>query len=135
MLSLELFGYCPNLRLLFWNFSRKISVNKNLLYRKLPKYFNIYLLEWGLLYLAVKFLAIFSNSDDVFHWNGTSICVFTNTMNNSAQFKDSELRMPVLFLLIILETCSLLSLECAPCVCFFRKLWIWEKIRSKFLKA
>ena len=102
---------------------------------KLPKYFNIYLLGLGLLYLAVKFLAIFSKSDDVFHWNGTSICVFTNIMNNSAQLKDNELRMLVLFLLIILEMCSLLTLECAPCVCFFGKLWICEKIRSKFLKA
>ena len=47
---LELFGYCHNLQFLFWNFSRKISVDKNLFYGKLSKYFNIYLLECGLLY-------------------------------------------------------------------------------------
>ena len=29
---------------------------------------------------------------------------------------------------------SLLTLECAACVCFFRKLWVWEKIHSKFVK-
>ena len=123
MFSLDLFGYCPNLRFLFWNFSRKISVNKNLLYGKLPKYFNIYLLEWGLLCLAVKCFAIFSKSDYVFYWNGRLICVFTNIMNNSAQLKDSELRrLVLLFFLVILEMCSLLTLECAPCVWFFRKL-------------
>ena len=41
MFCLELFGYCHNLELLFWNFSRKISVDKNLLYRKLSNY------EWA----------------------------------------------------------------------------------------
>ena len=135
MFSLELFGYCHNLQLLFWNFSRKISVDKNLLYGKLPKYFSIYLLEYGLLYLVVNLFAMFSKFDGVFHWNGTSICVFTNIMNSSAQIKDKELWILVLFLLIILAKRSLLTLEYAPCVCFFRKLWVWEKIRSKFLKA
>ena len=65
-------------------------------------------------------------------------CVLTNLMNNSFQFKYRELRLLVLFLLIILEMHSSESLECAACVClvgwfFFRKLWVWEKIRSKFV--
>ena len=34
--SRELLGYCHNLQHLFWNFSRKISLDKNLLYGKLP---------------------------------------------------------------------------------------------------
>ena len=97
-------------------------------------YLNIYLLECGLLYLAVIFVAIFSKSDGVFHWNGTPMCVFTNIMNNSAQLKYRELRMLVLFLLIMLEMRSLLTLECAACVCCFRKQFVWEKIRSKFVK-
>ena len=42
-------------------------------------------------------------------------------MTNSAQLKDRKLRMLVLFLLIILEICSLLALECATSICFFRK--------------
>ena len=108
-----------SLQLLFWNFNRKISVDKNLLYGKLPKYPNIYLLQCGQLYLALNFFAIFSKSDGAFHCNGTPICVFTNIMNNSAQLKDRELWMLVLFLLIILEICSLLTLKCAACVCFF----------------
>ena len=29
---------------------------------------------------------------------------------------------------------SLLTLECAAYVCFLRKLKVWEKIRSKFVK-
>ena len=39
----------------------------------------------------------------VVHWDGLSVCVFTNKMNNSAQFKDRGLRLLVLFLLTILE--------------------------------
>ena len=61
---------------------------------------------------------------------------FTNLVNNSFQLKDRELRLLVLFLLIILEMSSLAALEWAACVCFFfffRKLWAWEKIRSKFV--
>ena len=61
-----------------------------------------------------------------FHWNGLS-CVFTNTMNNSAPFKDRELWLLVLFLLIILEMRSSAALECAAFVCFLRKLCVWEK--------
>ena len=135
MLSRELFGYCRNLQLLFCSISRphQVSVDKNLLYRKLPYYLNIYLLESDLLYLAVKLFTILSKSNCVLHWNGTPICVFTN-MNNSVQLKDRELRIFVLFLLIILKLCSLLTLKCAACVYFFRKLWVWEKIRSKFIK-
>ena len=53
-------------------------------------------------------------------------------MNNSFQLK---YRVLVFFLLIILEMCSSVSLECAVCVCLFfyffffflRKLWVWEK--------
>ena len=52
MFSGELFGYCRKLHLLFWNFGRKISMGKNLLYGKLPEYLNIYLLESCLLYLG-----------------------------------------------------------------------------------
>ena len=37
---------CCNLQLLFSNFSRKISVGKNLLYGKLPKYLPQYLLKY-----------------------------------------------------------------------------------------
>ena len=43
-------------------------------------------------------------------------------MSTSAQLKDPELRMLVLFLLIILEMRSLLALKCATFVSFFRKL-------------
>ena len=41
MFCRELSGYCHNLQLLFYNFSRKISVDKNLLYVKLSQHFNI----------------------------------------------------------------------------------------------
>ena len=44
---------------------------------------------------------------------------FTNLVNNSFQLKDRELRLLVLFLLIILEMSSLAALEWAACVCFF----------------
>ena len=44
---------------------------------------------------------------------------FTNLVNNSFQLKDRELRLLVLFLLIILEMISLAALEWAACVCFF----------------
>ena len=40
-----------------------------------------------MLYSAVNFFAISSKSDGVFHWNWTSIYVFTNIMNNSVQHK------------------------------------------------
>ena len=43
-------------------------------------------------------------------------------MDNRAQLKDRELQMLVLFLLIILDMYSLLALEYAACVYFFRKL-------------
>ena len=59
---------------------------------------------------------------------------FQQAFNSSAQLKDRELWMLVLFLLIILEMHSLVALECAACVCFFRKLWVWEKIHLKFVK-
>ena len=72
--------------------------------------------------------------DGGFHWNGLSICAFTNTLNNSAQLKDWDLWRLVLFLLIILEMYSSAPLECAPFVCFLRKLCFSEKIRSKFVK-
>ena len=48
-------------------------------------------------------------------------------MNNSAQFKDRELRLLALFLLIILEMRSSAALECAAFACFLRKLCVWEK--------
>ena len=51
-------------------------------------------------------------------------CVFTNLMNNSFQFKYRELRLLVLFLLIVLEMRSSASLECAACffvLFFFQK--------------
>ena len=82
----------------------------------------------------MDFFAFFINSDGVFHWNGTSIYVFSNTMNNSAQLKDRELRLFVLFFLIILEMRSSAASECAACVCFLRKLWVWKKVRLKFVK-
>ena len=44
---------------------------------------------------------------------------FQQVFNNSAQLKDGELQMLLLFLLIILEMRSLLALECSACVCFF----------------
>ena len=46
-------------------------------------------------------------------------CVLTNLMNNSFQFKYRELRLLVLFLLIIQGMHSSASLECAGCVCLF----------------
>ena len=96
---------------------------------------NIYLLECCLLYPAVIFFAIFRKSDSDFHCNGLSRCVFTNILDNSAQLKEKELRLlVVLVLLIIREMRSSAVLECATCVCFFRKLWLWEKIHSKFVK-
>ena len=95
---------------------------------------NIYLLECCLLYLAVEFFTFFNKSDGGFYWNGLSICAFTNTINNSAQLKDRDLRLLLLFLLIILEMCSSAALECAAFVCFLRKLCVWEKICSKFVK-
>ena len=49
------------------------------------------------------FFAIFSKLCGGFHWNGLSISVFTNIMNNSAQLRHGELQLHVLFLLIILE--------------------------------
>ena len=52
-------------------------------------------------------------------------------MNNSAQFKDRELRLLLLFWLIMLEMRFSAALECAAFVCFLRKLCVWEKIRSK----
>ena len=53
-------------------------------------------------------------------------------MNSSAQLKDRELRLSVLFFLIILEMRSSAALECAACVCFLRKLWVSKKIHLKF---
>ena len=61
---------------------------------------------------------------------------FTNLVNNSFQLKDRELRLLVLFLLIILEMSSLAALEWAACVCFmffFRKLSL-EKNPLKICK-
>ena len=45
------------------------------------------------------------------------MCVFNNTMNNSVQLKDEELRLLV-FLLIIQEMRSSAALESATWVCF-----------------
>ena len=116
-----MFGYCHNLQLLFWNFSRKISLDKNLLYGKLPWYLNIYLLECCLLYSFVNTFAIFSKSDSDFHWNRLSICVLSNIIDNGAQLKDRELQLLALFLLILLEMLSSAVLECATC-----SKWVWE---------
>ena len=54
------------------------------------------------------------------------MCVFTNLMNISFQLKDRELRLIVLFLLIILEMCSsaAVSLEKNP-------LKIWKPVRNE----
>ena len=70
---------------------KNLRAQKSIVWKTAYNYFNIYLLECGLLYLAVIFFAIFSKSDGIFYGNGTSICVFTNVMNNSAQLKDKEL--------------------------------------------
>ena len=43
------------------------------------------------------FFHFFIKSDGVFHWNGLSIRVFSYTMNNSVQLKDSELRLCFVF--------------------------------------
>ena len=82
-----------------------------------------YLLECCLIYSAVNFFTFFNKSDGGFHGNGISICIFTNTINNSAQLKDREMQLFVLFLLIILKMCSSEALECAAFVCFLRKLF------------
>ena len=62
-------------------------------------------------------------------------------MNNSFQLKNRELRLLVLFLLIITEMRFSAALECAACVCFFfsencefgkkstQNLWTREKWR------
>ena len=55
-------------------------------------------------------------------------------MKNNAQLKERELRLLVLFLLIILGMRSSTTLECAACVCILKKLWVSEKICSKFVK-
>ena len=51
--------------------------------------------------------------------NGLLICVFTNTMNNSAQLEDRELLL-LTFLLTIKEMHSSAALGCAACVCFLK---------------
>ena len=56
------------------------------------------------------------------------------TQQNSSHLKDRELRVLVLFLLIILEMRFSEALGCAAWGCFLRKLRVWEKIRSKFVK-
>ena len=56
------------------------------------------------------------------------------TQQNSSHLKDRELRVLVLFLLIILEMRFSAALEYAAWGCFLRKLRVWEKIRSKFVK-
>ena len=86
-----------------------------------------------LLYSAVNFFAIFK-SDCGFYWNGLSICVFTNIINNRAQLKERELQLLVLLLLIKLEMHSSAAKECPGCVCFLKKLWVWKKIFWKFVK-
>ena len=58
------------------------------------------------------------------YWNGLSICVFNNIMKNRAQLKERELRLLVLFLLIILGMRSSTTLECAASVCILKKLWV-----------
>ena len=70
----------------------------------------------------MDFFIFFIKSDGVFNWNGLSICVFSNTMNNSVQLKDWKLWLFVLLVLIILELRSSAALECAACICFLRKL-------------
>ena len=56
-------------------------------------------------------------------------------MDNSAPLKYRELRVVVLFLLIILEMRSSVALECAASVCFLKKVWVWEKNLLKICKT
>ena len=90
--------------------------------------------EICLLYSAVDFFIFFSKPDGGLHGTGLSICVFTNTVNNSAHLKDRELQLLDLFLLIILEMHPSAALECVACVCFLTKPRASEKIRSKSVK-
>ena len=135
----ELFRYCHNFQLLFSNFSRKKDTEKNLQYGKLPLILQylltrILLLTRMLLYSAADLFPFFNKSNGVFYWNGLSICVFTEPMNNSTQLKDREMKLLVLLLLIILEMRSSAALKCATCVCFLSKLWVLKKIYSKFVE-
>ena len=73
--------------ILFWNFSRNISVDKNLLYGKLSKYLSIYLLESCILYSAVNFFRYFQQILWWFPLQWVINIVFTNIMNNSDQLR------------------------------------------------
>ena len=97
---------------------------------------NIYCIENCVKTSIFSFFALFSKSDGGFHWNGLTINVWSNKINNSAQLKDRELRLLVLLLLIILGMISSAAMECDTCVCFFRKVWVfWEKNPLKFWKT
>ena len=68
-----LFGQCHNLQLLFWNFSRKISMDKNILQ----------LWKTGCLTYIICLAC-----QKLFVDSPLLICVFINTMSNSAQLED-----------------------------------------------
>ena len=135
MFSRELFGYFRNLELLFWNCSSKFPNGwKSIIWKAAlaPQYLRTRMLSSSIIF-SCEFFCYFQQ---VWCWFPLkwviSICVFTKLMNNSFQFKYRELQL--LVLLIILEMCSSASSECAACVFFFlRKLWVWEKVRSKFV--
>ena len=74
------------------------------------------------------FVTFFNKSDVGFHLNVLPICFFTNTINNSAQLKNRELRLLVLFLLIILEMHSSAALECAGWVCFLKTVSLGKNL-------
>ena len=67
----ELFGYFHNLQLLFWNFSRRISMDTNLLYIWKTVLIPQYL-------LTRIFTIIFSNG--FFHFFSLSLMVFSTEM-------------------------------------------------------
>ena len=103
---------------------KKSTVRKTVI---IPQYLLARMLS---IIFSCGFFSIFNKYDGGFYWNGLSIFVFTNIMNNCVQLKKIEPWLLVLFLLIILEMHSSVAMECAACVCFFKKLWVWKKICS-----
>ena len=95
---------------------------RNLLYGELPMYLNIYLLEYGLLYLAVNFFSIFRKYEGVFHRNGIPICVFINIMNNNVKLRYRELRACFVFVNHTRNVFFINIGMCCLCLFFFRKL-------------
>ena len=130
----ELFGCCHNLQLLFWDLAEKYPWTKiyrmeNCLSASIFTYQNVvyYIQLW------ICF-AVFSKSCGSFQWSGLSISIVTNIMNNSVQFRDRELQLLVLFMLIILECVFQQYWNVLPVFVFWESCKFGKKIHSKFVK-